>query len=162
MRFTWLIRTLGRSGVTVWPVDWVRAAGDRGRLPLLGFAIVAGLAVALVACSPMAGAFGHRDMHGGGDDIRSEQRVDTSADTVVQITDFAFSPGNLRVAAGTSVTWVNRDAVQHTATDAGRSWDTGLLAQDESFTIRFDVPGVYDYFCIPHPNMKARIEVVAA
>ncbi|MFV2070182.1 MAG: cupredoxin family copper-binding protein, partial [Pirellulales bacterium] len=132
----------------------------RLRLPLTFIVVALILAVASAGCSPMGGASHGRGMHGGGEDTRSDQQVRGAADTAVEILDFAFSPGNLQVTAGTSVTWVNRDSVLHTATAVDQSWDTGLLAQDESFTIRFDTPGVYDYSCVPHPDMKARVEVV--
>jgi plastocyanin len=118
-------------------------------------ALVMTVALALIL-SPM-GEHSH-----GGEDTRSEQQVRIAADTAVEIADYAFIPGNLQVTAGTSVTWVNRDAALHTATAVDGSWDTGLLAQDESVTIRFDTPGVYDYSCVPHPDMKARVEVVTA
>lgn len=77
----------------------------------------------------------------------------------VEIEGYAFRPGNLSLEVGTQVTWVNRDGVPHTATDVDKTWDTGLLPSGESATITFDTPGLYDYRCLPHPNMRARIEV---
>lgn len=75
-----------------------------------------------------------------------------------------FDPVGLRVPAGTVVRWVNGAGV-HTVTayhpdNGGRAlripakagpWDSGYLQHPgASFERRFDVPGVYDYFCRPH------------
>ncbi len=74
--------------------------------------------------------------------------------------DNAFQPGNLRIMAGTTVTWRNFDPVAHTATERGEEWDTGMLGEGESASITFAEAGSYDYYCIPHPDMRARVEVV--
>lgn len=116
----------------------------------------------LAACSDRWDMDGHHAAMHSGTDSRSDSLVEASDTAAVTIQDSSFRPGNLRVTAGTSVTWTNRDGVPHTATSTDGSWDTGLLSQRESGTITFDEPGVYEYSCLPHPNMKARIEVVAS
>jgi plastocyanin len=85
--------------------------------------------------------------------------------TTVEITNFAFAPAELTVAAGTEVTFTNLDSAPHTVT-AGTDddpmtdlFDSGLLQQGESFTFAFDEPGTYAYFCDRHPPMQASITV---
>lgn len=70
---------------------------------------------------------------------------------VVEMKNFAFTPNALEIRAGDSVTFVNRDSVRHNAvaTD-GTTFRTPLLTQGESFTVRFDKSGVYEYLCEPH------------
>ncbi len=80
----------------------------------------------------------------------------------VEISGFAYAPAELTITAGDTVTWTNLDAVEHTATAIDGSWDTGLLAQADSASVTFTVPGTYDYLCTPHPSMTGRIIVVAA
>lgn len=80
----------------------------------------------------------------------------------VDIADFAFAPATLTIAAGDTVAWTNRDAIGHTATSTGGAFDSGLLAQGESWSMTFTTPGTYDYLCTPHPTMTGRIVVVAA
>lgn len=82
-----------------------------------------------------------------------------AADRSVDIADFAFSPGTVTITAGDRVTWTNQDGVEHTAT--GDGWDTGLLGQGESGSIRFDTPGTYAYVCTPHPSMTGTVVVQA-
>lgn len=86
-----------------------------------------------------------------------------------------FRPRGLLIRPGTTVRWTNDDAANvHTVTayhaDNGKprrmpadadSWNSGYLMPGESFSLTFDVPGVYDYFCIPHEQagMVGRIVV---
>jgi plastocyanin/glucose/arabinose dehydrogenase len=73
----------------------------------------------------------------------------------VAMQNIAFVPQNITVAAGTTVTWTNNDTIQHTVTWDDRSVDSGLLSQGDTFSIKFDQPGTYGYFCIPHGSPGA-------
>ena len=85
-----------------------------------------------------------------------------AADRGVRIQDFAFGPRTVTITAGDRVRWTNRDAVEHTATARNGSFDTGLLGQGESRSVRFMVAGTYRYVCTPHPTMTGTIVVRAA
>jgi plastocyanin len=87
--------------------------------------------------------------------------VTLAADRDVVIDDFAFSPGSVEIRAGDTVTWINRDAVPHTATARNGSFDTGLFGEGESRAVRFRVPGTYRYVCTPHPDMTGTVVVRA-
>ncbi len=76
----------------------------------------------------------------------------------VTIHDFSFTPAEITVAVGGTVTWTNQDRATHTATSPG-AWDTGRLAPGQSATQRFDTPGVFEYFCAIHPRMRGRVIV---
>jgi plastocyanin len=95
-----------------------------------------------------------------------------------------FDPDTLNVTVGTEVTWTNRTAEGHTVTayeddlpegadyfaSGGATSESaarddladGLIAEGESFSVTFDRPGTYRYFCIPHESsgMKGTIVVV--
>jgi plastocyanin len=77
----------------------------------------------------------------------------------VSIRDFAFTPGNLQVPVGATVTWTNYDDAPHTATAADRSWDTGILNKGQHRSLTFDKAGDYTYYCTVHPSMQARLVV---
>jgi plastocyanin len=85
-----------------------------------------------------------------------------AATHAVAIADFAFSPATLTITAGDTVTWTNEDPVVHTATSATGAFDSGDLAQGESFSLTFTTPGTYAYLCTPHPSMTGQIVVQAA
>jgi plastocyanin len=84
----------------------------------------------------------------------------------VDITQYQFKPRELVVAPGTTVTWTNLDAVSHTVTADDRSWDSDLFATAGQFSMTFDAPGTYGYFCVPHGSpgngMIGTVVVVAA
>ncbi|GAB4325643.1 MAG: hypothetical protein Kow0010_08290 [Dehalococcoidia bacterium] len=126
-------------------------------------ALLAALAVVALFTTACGAPFRMHDgpHHNRGADTRNQTPVAAGGAVVIDIVDYAFRPGNVVVTPGTEVTWVNRDGVPHTATAGSGAFDTGLLGQGESATIRLDEPGVYDYACLPHPSMKARVEVKA-
>jgi len=80
----------------------------------------------------------------------------------VAIRDFAFSPRTVEIRVGDTVRWTNRDSVAHTATARNGSFDTGLLADGESGSVRFTTAGTYRYLCTPHPDMTGTVVVRAA
>jgi plastocyanin len=80
----------------------------------------------------------------------------------VSIRDFAFAPKTVEIRVGDRVTWTNRDAVEHTATARNGSFDTGLLGEGESRSVRFTAAGTYRYVCTPHPSMTGTVVVRAA
>jgi plastocyanin len=86
-------------------------------------------------------------------------RVGAQAAVDVPIEAFAFQPTTISVPAGTTVVWVNHDPVEHTVTDVNQLWDSGLFNTSASFSKTFTEPGVYNYYCIPHPTMIGTIEV---
>jgi plastocyanin len=85
-----------------------------------------------------------------------------AANTVV-IDNFTFSPATLTVGVGvgTTVTWVNRDDVPHTATSSvkPRVFNSGALDTDQKYSFTFKTKGTYDYFCEVHPHMTGTIVV---
>jgi len=92
----------------------------------------------------------------------SPQRAAAQDSVTIDIIDFAFSNGSMTIEAGTTVTWVNQGAVNHTATANDGSFDTDTIAPGGSASVTFDTPGTFSYFCEIHPNMTATITVVAA
>ena len=61
---------------------------------------------------------------------------------------------------GDTVTWTNQDdAMMHSVTADDGSFDSGLLAQGETFSHTFTDPGEFEYFCTPHPWMRAKVVV---
>ena len=84
-----------------------------------------------------------------------------TASASVTIQDFAFGPGSISVAVGSTVTWTNQDSVSHTVTADDGSFDSGRLAQGATFSQTFDTPGTYTYHCAIHPSMTGTITVEA-
>ena len=98
----------------------------------------------------------------------------------VGMTAVEFVPEEYRIEVGGTVVWHNNSSRSHTVTayedaipeeaayfatggfesegaarDAWQNWRadpdrSGLLTSGESFSHTFEVPGTYDYVCIPH------------
>jgi plastocyanin len=80
----------------------------------------------------------------------------------VAINDGSFAPTELRVTAGTTVTWTNQGRGAHTTTSQG-NWDSGRLGSGQSWSRQFDTPGTFAYFCTIHPtSMRASVVVEGA
>ena len=80
-----------------------------------------------------------------------------AASHAVEIKGMKFSPANLEVAAGDTVTFTNQDSAPHTATANDGSFDTGRLGKGESGTVTIGGAGSFDYFCEIHRSMTGRI-----
>ena len=79
--------------------------------------------------------------------------------TTVEISNNAFIPDQLNVAPGTTVTFVNRDDVPHTATSDNKLFDSGELAPGASYPVVLDGAGTVTYHCKLHPEMQGSIVV---
>jgi amicyanin len=77
----------------------------------------------------------------------------------VEIEDFAYVSAVITVKVGTTVTWENKDQVQHTVTSDSGLFDSGLLAKGVPFSFTFTEAGTYTYHCTPHPLMKGTVIV---
>jgi plastocyanin len=79
--------------------------------------------------------------------------------TQVSIQDFYFSPANVSVPAGTTVTWVNEGNVPHTVTSDDGQFDSGVLMPGDSYTVMFKGKGTITYYCAIHPSMRGSVTV---
>lgn len=139
--------------------EFLRAGG----LTLAGLAIPPGLVPGLVGAVESSPP--------GSDVLEIRMRSDARGGHV------GFDPVGARVDPGTTVRWVLTANVHSTTAyhpangdfspripAASEPWDSGLLTEvGQSFSLRLLVPGVYDYFCLPHElaGMVGRIVVAS-
>ena len=83
-------------------------------------------------------------------------------ETQVKIDNFTFSPQQLTVKSGATVTWINQDDIPHVVVSDVRQFKSNALDTDDKFSFTFSTPGEYSYFCSLHPHMTATIVVEAA
>ena len=80
--------------------------------------------------------------------------------TTVEMKNMCFTPTVLHVRPGDSVTFVNRDEMQHTVTGTSELFGSyTALTPGQSATYRFAANGVYAYSCIFHPGMTGAVVV---
>ena len=89
------------------------------------------------------------------------QQLAKSTPAEIAIDNFAFEPAVLTIAAGTEVTWVNRDEEPHTVVSAVKEqpFKSQALDTNDKFSLVFAKPGTYKYFCSVHSHMVGTIEV---
>lgn len=80
----------------------------------------------------------------------------------VQIDNFTFTPADLTVTAGTTVTWKNADDSPHRIGDKNGTFKSAALDTDDTFSHTFTAPGEYPYICTIHPYMVGKIIVKPA
>ena len=95
----------------------------------------------------------------------AERSEAAAAEETVRLSQFAFEPAKLTIAAGTEVSFVNADAAPHTATEGvdGVAVDDPIIdeemEQNGSASVTFDEPGTYEITCRFHSSMNMTIVV---
>ncbi len=83
------------------------------------------------------------------------------APSIVEVTieGFAYKPATLNIPVGTTVIWYNKDSVPHTVTARDKSFDSGSLPRDGSFSFTFKQKGTFEYYCTMHPYMEGKVVI---
>ena len=79
----------------------------------------------------------------------------------VQIDNYSFSPGDLTVPAGTTVTWINHDETPHTVVAAGDPARLQIRRPGHRRQILLHLHQARDlqYLCTVHPYMTGKVVV---
>ncbi len=84
----------------------------------------------------------------------------TNPQTVdVAIRNYAFDEKTITIKAGDTVVWTNYDGALHTVTATDDTFNSGKMDKESVWSMAFDTPGTYTYYCTYHPNMKATVVV---
>jgi plastocyanin len=90
----------------------------------------------------------------------SPSRSATNASSAtVQIQNFAFTPQNVTIHVGGTVTWKFDDSAEHTVTAVDRSFNSQPMSSGQTFQHTFTKAGTYNYFCSIHQFMTGTIVV---
>jgi plastocyanin len=128
--------------------------------------ILACLAFGLV----VAGCGGDDDDDGGGGGASNSEQPAGGAGggggTQVSMKNIQFSPKDLSVKAGETITFTNDEPVAHDVHKTSgpgpdfASGPTGGMQEGDTFKLTLDEPGKYDYVCDVHaPGMAGTITV---
>jgi Icc protein len=94
-------------------------------------------------------------------DVPLEEEMKTASVDAKQVVvdNFSFAPAMATVAAGSTITWTNRDDVPHNIVSTHHKFKSPVLDTDETFSHTFAAAGPYKYFCSIHPKMTGQIVV---
>ena len=86
--------------------------------------------------------------------------------TTIAIRNYSFTPNNVTVTVGTTVTWTNFDInqfqISSSATPAvgpGKIFFSQVLVKGDTYSFTFNTTGFYQYFAVDYPNMLGTIIV---
>lgn len=73
----------------------------------------------------------------------------------VWMQNISYYPDSLSVSKGTTITWTNKDMVDHTVTTGipgspNGIFDSGTLSPGQTFSYTFDSTGTFKYYCKIH------------
>ncbi len=78
--------------------------------------------------------------------------ADATRDSTVTVETFEFQPDPIVVPRGSTITFINKDAIDHTVTAGTREepeprvFDGRLPTKGSTFDVTLDEAGTYDYF----------------
>jgi plastocyanin len=75
----------------------------------------------------------------------------------VAIEGMKFVPERIDVAVGDTITWVNRDPVPHTVTNAAKKLESGTIDANGKWRYVVRRKGEVDYVCRFHPGMRGTL-----
>lgn len=82
-----------------------------------------------------------------------------SANNTVDIQNNAFVPSTLHVQVGNTVMWINKDPDTQDVVSENKMFDSGNLANGQSYNYTFNQTGSYRYHSSIHPSMNGTIVV---
>jgi plastocyanin len=71
----------------------------------------------------------------------------------VNMANNSFSRTEVDISAGSTVVWSNANPRTHTVTADDGSFDSGDVATGQQFSMEFDTPGTYPYYCQYHGDV---------
>ena len=121
--------------------------------------ILACLALGLAAC-------GGDDDDGGGDGGNASEQPAGGGGTEVSLENVQFDPKDVTVKAGETITFKNNESIPHDVHktsgpgDDFASGPSGGMQEGDTFELKLDQPGKYEYVCDVHaPGMAGTITV---
>jgi plastocyanin len=117
-------------------------------------AVALTLAAALLALLFFVAACG-----GGGTSSSSSSQPATGGAAQISMKNIAFTPADVTVKVGQTVTWTNDDAAQHDVVANDGTFKSDLLGTGQTFSFTFTKAGTFAYYCAVHPQMKGTVTV---
>jgi plastocyanin len=131
---------------------------QRPRRRLLGLVTVLAALVLATGCGPGSDSGGSTPPAPATQSASSGSAA-PGGGSMVEISNFMFTPMTLTVAVGSNVTWKFDDSTQHTVTADDNSFASSPMSNGQTFTHTFSAAGTVAYHCSIHPEMTGTITV---
>jgi len=100
------------------------------------------------------------NMYGGGNNGGGGNKGNPGLNEV-WMQGMLFTPSSITIKEGTTITWTNKDAVDHIVTSDDGLFNSGTLGSGKTYSYKFSAAGTYLYHCSIHPMMTAKIIVTS-
>lgn len=77
----------------------------------------------------------------------------------ITIRGMAFDPPVAEAPLGSTIVWKNEDIVEHTATAEDKTFDSGRIASQRTWSYSATKAGNFPYACTLHPTMKGTLVI---
>jgi 3',5'-cyclic-AMP phosphodiesterase len=91
--------------------------------------------------------------------IQANTSASAASTLEAKIDNFAFTPKELTVKAGSTVDWTNKDDTPHTVTSDDGVFASPVMDTDQNFHYTFQKPGKFPFHCKLHPTMTGVVVV---
>lgn len=124
-----------------------------------------GLLVAGVVLAVMAGAGAYVVLDRGSESadrakIRQDPVVTEAQSAEVRVVDRDYEPRDLTAPVGATITWVWDGDEAHNVIEDRGAFESPLLRNDDEWSMTFDTPGTYYYYCSLHHVMMGTLRIV--
>lgn len=122
------------------------------------------VAVAALVVVGIAGAAAYVAFAGDDGPARRELHPDPvfsdAAEVGVRVVDKDFEPRDLTIKRGARVTWVWDGDLPHNVIDDRGGFESPTLQDGDEWSMTFEEPGEYYYYCSLHHIMQGTLRVV--
>lgn len=85
----------------------------------------------------------------------------TTTTGAVSMEGSAFTPANITVRVGTTITWTNNDNTLHdVVADSDGGPNSSNMQEGDTFSFKFENVGEFPYHCSYHPGMTGKVTVI--
>lgn len=85
--------------------------------------------------------------------------ADANKALTISLKGSTFTPSELIVSPGQTVTWINNDSAAHTIAGSQNDWESGNINPGSSFSLVFKHSGTYSYNFKQDPEVTGLIKV---
>ncbi len=92
--------------------------------------------------------------------IEAPTQTEHKVHIVIITNRLTYQPPTIVVHVGDMVEWINKDLYIHTVTATdNKTFNSGNIYPKRSWRYKAVKKGTFEYFCIPHPDMKGKLIV---
>ena len=85
----------------------------------------------------------------------SKKPIGDPAENEIWLEYKLFTPSQLVVKSGTTVTFTNKDNANHSVTNSNGLFDSGKISTGNSYTFTFTKTGSFSFYCKYHSSVNA-------